>query len=77
MVVGLSELSIKSVKKATDHSSVIRRFFDTLDTQLFLPKALKFLSETKMPVNDNAGSSAYVISSARRGAGRLRRWTVT
>ena len=57
--------------------AVIRRFFDTLDTQLFLPKALKFLSETKKPVNDNAGSSAYVTSSARSGAGRLRRWTVT
>ena len=35
------------------------------------------LPETKMPVNDNAGSSAYVTSSARSGAGRLRRWTVT
>lgn len=58
-------------------SAVIRRFFDTLDTQLFLPKALKYLPETKMPVNDNAGSSAYVTSSARSGAGRLRRWTVT
>ena len=58
-------------------SAVIRRFFDTLDTQLFLPKALKYLPETKMPVNDNTGSSAYVTSSARSGAGRLRRWTVT
>ena len=58
-------------------SAVIRRFFDTLDTQLFLPNALKYLPETKMPINDNGGSSAYVISSARSGAGRLRRWTVT
>ena len=58
-------------------SAVIRRFFDTVDTQLFLPKALKYLPQTKMPVNDNAGSSAYVTSSAPRGAGRLRRWTVT
>ena len=38
-------------------SAVIRRFFDTLDTQLFLPKALKYLPEIKMPVNDNVGSS--------------------
>ena len=60
-----------------DLSAVIRRFFDSLDTQLFLPNALKYLPETKMPVNVNAGSSAYVTSSARSGAGRLRCWTVT
>ena len=58
-------------------SAVIRRFLDTLDTQLFPPIALKYLPETEMPVNDNAGSSAYVTFSAGSGTGRLRRWTVT
>ena len=50
-------------------SAVIRRFLDTLDTQLFPPIALKYLPETEMPVNDNAGSSAYVniLCRERRG----------